>query len=296
VYDKQNSGIPYNLVFALAMDREGTIWAGSVNFDEVGGLVACRGVPVVDFNGDGLVNIKDLLRLIRSWDQDDPTVDIAPPPYGDGIVDTSDLELLISYWEQSVDDPTLIAHWALDEAEGTIASDSKGAIDGYAFGDPVWQPSAGQVGGAVSLDGSDDHIVVGSVLDPADGPFSIFAWVHGGSPGQVVISQFNGANWLRADPVSGCLMTDLCASGREGVALQSAAAITDGSWHRIGFVWDGFYRVIYVDDIPVAEDTQPNLKSSTGGLKIGCGVEPAAGTYWSGMIDEVRIYNRAVHP
>ncbi len=54
--------------------------------------------PTPDFNGDGLVDVKDLMRLIQSWGQDDPTVDIAPPPFGDGIVDVLDLELLMSYW------------------------------------------------------------------------------------------------------------------------------------------------------------------------------------------------------
>ena len=142
----------------------------------------------------------------------------------------------------------------------------------------------------------DDHIVTSLDLNPADGSFSVFAWVRGGAPGQVVISQFNGANWLGADSVLGCLTTDLHASGRSGVPLQSAVEITDGSWHRIGFVWDGSYRVIYVDDIPVAEDVQQGLEGSVGGLKIGCGIDPAAGTFWSGLIDDIRIYNRAVHP
>ena len=146
------------------------------------------------------------------------------------------------------------------------------------------------------MDGIDDHIVTTLALNPADGPFSVLAWVQGGAPGQVAISQFNGTNWLVADPVSGCLMTELCELGRGVVALQSAANITDGSWHRIGFIWDGVYRVIYVDDIAVAEDTQTGLESCIGGLKIGCGIDPLPGTFWAGLIDDVRIYSRAVHP
>jgi hypothetical protein len=252
-------------------------------------------LPPPDFNGDGIVNIKDLVKLIESWGQDDPMVDTAPQ-FGDGTVDALDLEFLMSHWEQSVDDPTLIAHWALDEAEGTVASDSKGTSEAYVFGDPVWRPDGGQVGGAISLDGMDDHIVASLVLNPAEGPFSVFAWVQGGAPGQTVISQFNGDNWLRADPASGCLASELCASGRGGVPLRSEELITDGSWHRVGFVWDGLCRVIYVDDVPVAEDTQNGLESSIGGLKIGCGAEPTTGKFWSGLIDDVRIYNRAVHP
>lgn len=53
---------------------------------------------------------------------------------------------------------------------------------------------------------------------------------------------------------------------------------------------------LYVDDVEVAKDTQPGLVSSEGGLYIGTGTDMALGTYWSGLIDEVRIYNRAVSP
>jgi predicted secreted protein/N-acetylneuraminic acid mutarotase len=57
-------------------------------------------IPSPDFNGDGKVDIEDLIILIEHWGQDEPSVDIAPPPFGDGIVDRLDLELFISYWEQ----------------------------------------------------------------------------------------------------------------------------------------------------------------------------------------------------
>jgi N-acetylneuraminic acid mutarotase len=53
--------------------------------------------PVVDFNGDEIVNISDLLRLTESWGLDDPLVDIGPLPWGDGIVDARDLLVLAEY-------------------------------------------------------------------------------------------------------------------------------------------------------------------------------------------------------
>jgi hypothetical protein len=49
-----------------------------------------------------------------------------------------------------------------------------------------------------------------------------------------------------------------------------------------------------VDDILVAEDTQNNLSSSLGGLNIGCGSDPAVGTFWPVLIDDVHIYNVAL--
>ncbi|MBN2314543.1 MAG: hypothetical protein JXM79_11480 [Sedimentisphaerales bacterium] len=252
--------------------------------------------PPPDFNGDGVVNIKELLRLIESWGRDDPMVDIAPPPFGDGMVDVLDLELLMSYWEQQVDDPTLIAHWALDETEGAVAYDSAGENDASVSGEPVWQPEGGKVGGALAFDGVDDYAFAPQGFNPADGPFSIFAWIQGGAPGQVVISQLNGADWLSADPASGFLMTALCESGRGGSSLKSESVITGGDWHRIGFVWDGAHRALYVDDILAAESTQKGLGSADGGLNIGCGMNSAPGTFWSSLIDEIRIYDRPLSP
>jgi hypothetical protein len=207
-----------------------------------------------------------------------------------------DLELLMSYWEQPVDDPTLTAHWALDETEGMLVTDSVGDNDAYAIGNPTWKPDGGQVNGALEFDGIDDYVITGFASNPEEGSFSVLVWIQGGAPGQVVMSQLNGANWLRADSASGCLMTELCASGRNGSPLQSETTIIDGAWHRIGFVWDGLNRSLYVDDILAAEGTQKGLGSAFGGLNIGCGVNSAAGTFWSGLIDDIRIYNRAVSP
>ena len=237
----------------------------------------------------------DLLRLIESWGQDDPAVDLAPAPFGDGVVDTLDLELLMSYWGQPIDDPTLIAHWALDETEGDVAYDSIGVNDAFVIGGTAWQPIGGLVEGALQLDGIDGCAVAGPALNPSDGPFSVFAWIKGGLPGQVVLSQQGVANWLILD-ADGNLMTELMDTGRSGNPLQSQTIITDGFWHRLGFVWDGFNRALYVDDILVAENTQDGLESSNNGMYIGTGKLMTPGTYWSGLIDEVRIYSRAVSP
>jgi hypothetical protein len=247
-----------------------------------------------DFNGDGIVDISDLLRLIESWGQDDPLVDIAPT-FGDGIVDASDLELLMSFWQQSVDDPTLIAHWTLDEAEGDVAYDSAGVNNAFVIGGTEWMPSGGQIGGALQLDGIEGAAIANTVLNPANGSFSVFAWITGGAPGQVIVSQQSAANWLTVDAY-GNLMTELKGAGRSTGPLFSEAIITDGQWHRIGFVWDGLNRMLYVDDILVAEDTQANLQGSDSGLYIGTGKAMESGTYWSGLIDDVRIYNRVVRP
>jgi len=248
-------------------------------------------VPIVDFNGNGKVDIKDLLKVIQYWNQNEPSVDIN----GDGTVDEKDLEILMEHWDQNVDDPTLLAHWALDETEGAVAYDSAGTNNAVLSGNPVWQPTEGQLNGALKLDGIDDCIITEPVLNPAEGPFSVFAWVKGGAAGQVVVSELN-SNWLCTDPSNGELTTELACQGRSTLPLLSQTVITDGEWHRIGLVLDGSNRTLYVDDVIVAQDTQDTLKGSYNGLYIGTGKAMESGTFWEGLIDEVRIYNRAVSP
>jgi hypothetical protein len=191
--------------------------------------------------------------------------------------------------------PSLIAYWTLDEEQGVFAFDSAADCDGTLIGDPVWQPDAGMMAGALQFDGIDDHVITDYVLDPADGPFSVFAWIQGGAPGQVIISQQGVANWMTTD-VDGNLMTELKAIGRLAGPLFSETIITDGQWHRIGLVWDGSHRMLYVDDVVVAEDIQIGLVGSEGGLYIGCGKTMESGTFFFGLIDDIRIYNRVVNP
>jgi N-acetylneuraminic acid mutarotase len=255
-------------------------------------------VPSPDFNGDGIVDDADVTIMVNHWQTDEPSCDLAPPPWGDGMVDVQDMEALIQYLGQYPDDPTLISHWAFDEAEGSIAVDSiseNGYGDGYVLGDPVWLPDGGQVNGAIQLDGVDDFIITSPVLNPADGPFSILTWIKGGNSGQGLVSQQAVSDWLTLDS-EGNLVTKLKGSDLLADPLVSETVITDGQWHRVGLVWDGSHRKLYVDGVVVAEDEQNGLAGSNSGLYIGCGKDVKTGTYFSGLIDDIRIYNRAVHP
>ena len=250
--------------------------------------------PPPDFNGDGRVDGKDVLILTRCWGTDDPICDIAPPPFGDGLVDLQDMIALADYIGKEVNDPTLVAHWALDEAAGMVACDSAGENDGTILGVPLWQPEDGKIGGALEFDGT-CFVVTDAVLSPADGPFSVLTWIKGGGPEQVIISQGGAANWLGID-ASGMLMTELKSAGRLGTPLHSGVVITDGDWHRVGFTWNGSSRNLHVDDKCVAQDSEVGLSDSHDGMNIGAGKNLIPATFFTGLIDDVRIYNRAVKP
>jgi hypothetical protein len=54
--------------------------------------------------------------------------------------------------------------------------------------------------------------------------------------------------------------------------------------------------MLSVDGVEVAKDTQDGQGVYGSGLYIGVGKDYAAGTYFSGLTDDVRIYNRVVSP
>jgi len=246
--------------------------------------------PILDFNGDRKVDFKDFSKLAQYWGQNGPSCDIAPPPLGDSIVDIHDVAVLAENWLTELG---LIAHWKLDETEGFIAHDSAGDHDGFLMTEnPLWRPLDGQVDGALELDGIDDYVSTQFVLNPAQGSFSVFAWVKSSSAGRVILSQQAGADWLHTVPPIGWLMTNL---GRGG-PLLSQTVITDGQWHRIGLTWDGTNRTLYVDDIEAAKDTDTGLQSADRGLYFGAGNNLEPVTFFSGLIDDLRIYDRAVTP
>ncbi|UCG56817.1 MAG: MBL fold metallo-hydrolase [Phycisphaerales bacterium] len=253
----------------------------------------------VDLDGNGIVNFADVALYASSWRSTplspgwNSEIDIGPPLFGDGVIAAEDAAILLEHWLTL---PGILAYWELDETEGGVAHDSVGGNDGYGPLDMVWWPEDGKLGGALEFDGTDDFLLTTFSLNPAETSFSAFAWIKGGGPGEVILSQASGANWLLADPSEGKLMTELRGSGRFGRTLLSQTVITDGNWHHVGMTWDGSNRILYVDDFEVARDTQTGLVGSDGVVQIGAGSAPAPGTYWDGLIDDVRIYNRAVTP
>jgi len=252
-------------------------------------------VPLVDFTGDGKVDGADICTMVDCWGTDDSACDIGPMPWGDGIVDVQDLRVLAEYIGEPVGDPTLVAHWAFDETEGVIAAESIGGNDAMIImGAPLWHPEGGAVDGALELNGT-TFLMIGSAPDLTGGPFSVLAWVKGGAPGQGIITQQGGIDWLKADIADGTLMTELLG-GRLGGQLRGETVITDGDWHRIAIASDASTCTLYVDDVPVAQTTQDGPPSTTGKLLIGCGKTMAPNTFFTGLIDDVRIYNRAVKP
>jgi Tol biopolymer transport system component len=53
--------------------------------------------PVVDLNGDGIVDAADMCIIVENWGTDNSLCDIGPMPWGDGVVDVEDLIVLAEH-------------------------------------------------------------------------------------------------------------------------------------------------------------------------------------------------------
>ncbi len=98
VNTKAYDACPYvssdGLTYYFTSDRDG----GHGSYD----LWQAPIIPIVDFDGDSLIGMGDLMMLIANWGQDEPICDVGPMPWGDGTVDEADLEVLMSQWGQEV--------------------------------------------------------------------------------------------------------------------------------------------------------------------------------------------------
>ena len=54
-------------------------------------------IPIVDFNGDRIVDAEDMCIMVDHWGEDYSLCDIGPMPWGDGIVDVEDLKVLAEH-------------------------------------------------------------------------------------------------------------------------------------------------------------------------------------------------------
>jgi hypothetical protein len=53
--------------------------------------------PVVDLNGDGIVDAADMCFVVDNWGTDNKFCDVGPMPWGDGVVDVEDLIVIAEH-------------------------------------------------------------------------------------------------------------------------------------------------------------------------------------------------------
>lgn len=75
--------------------------------------------------------------------------------------------------------------------------------------------------------------------------------------------------------------------------LSGGSLIPANTWTHLAASYDGVNQILYVNGVQVASRPLSGaVKTSTGPLRIGG--DGVWGEYFQGLIDEVRVYNRAL--
>jgi hypothetical protein len=210
-------------------------------------------------------------------------------------------------------DLSLVHNWALDEGSGTSAADAVGSRTGTLAGGAGRMP--GRLGNAVQLDGVDDRVSTTGVDLPTDASFSVSAWVNLATicdPGtawschKVAVSvdgtgtsKFRLGHMADQDQFSsGVWVFEMPESDTPGAQITKAAVSTLPSeldtWVHLVGVYDKASNnlMLYVNANRKNDGTLLTPWPASGPLHIGRGRDSsgAAGQYFGGGVDDVRLY------
>ena len=207
--------------------------------------------------------------------------------------------LIISSFSLSLaEEPGLVGMWSFDNGVGQIAKDSSGSMnDGRIFG-AAWVD--GIKGKALRFDGRDDSVDVGD--DPSlniTKAITIEAWIQGEnwstSPWHCIARKNDAYSLEVAKGLEGKGGVCLTLWGKpEGNFLWAQQQVEESESYYLAATWDGFYMKIYVNGVQRSE-TKPykgTLNITSAHLNIGAW--DGSNHPFNGIIDEVRVYNRAL--
>jgi len=205
-------------------------------------------------------------------------------------------------------DPDLVGWWKFEEASGTLYDQSDNHNDATSF-DGVLYHQAGRKGYALGFDGADDRVVVGTTGRPTD-TFSFGCWLKtsvtheidpesiagvGGVAGQRYVfdpqhgGDTNGGAGLSVG-TNGILVFEHGSNYMPATAVYEAEIGSD--WNHVMIVYDNKQPTIYLNGSAVrtgyaSPRAVVNAPIQIGGMAYG---------FFEGLIDEVRIYSRALSP
>ena len=228
------------------------------------------------------------------------TVTASAAAYVNGvdIIEVTDNDLL------EPDSTGLVAHWKLDETDtGQAVVDASGSGNNATHVN-ITNPDGPNANAAVgthslSTDGVDDYVSVPASpsLDLSGGKFTESVWVlpqhiddnfHGilGFHGNGFKQRYPGI-WIKQQNKIHAGFGD----GTEYVSFSTGSVLTPFEWNHIVATFDGTQYKIYVDGAEVYSTTKLSGKTPypTQQLNIG-----RIDNQFDGLIDDVRIYNRAL--
>ena len=202
----------------------------------------------------------------------------------------------------------LVGYWAMEEGSGQYTHDGSGnnndgrlgSNDGEAGdqADPQW--TIGKIGNALLFDGKDDYVDSGSdqSLD-ITGPITIEAWIYlnktpssAGHDFKIVYKRDASRGYqMRLRAEQSALRADFKGLSDDYLSYFTGTNLEKDRWYHVAVIWDGSLMRSYVNGaLDLVDDSSGTIAS---GPDINLIIShPKYG--FNGIIDEVRIYNRAL--
>nr|AHN98026.1 Glucose/sorbosone dehydrogenase [uncultured bacterium lac193] len=193
----------------------------------------------------------------------------------------------------------LVAAYSFNEGSGTVLTDVSGRGHPGTISGATWA-ATGRYGRALSFDGVNDWITIADAaeLDLTSG-MTLEAWVNPASSGgarTVLFKEMTAAHayLLYSDAASaGGRPTTSVRQAGANVSASGSAAVGLNTWTHLAATYDGATLRLYVNGTAVGSTalTGP-LDTTTGPLRIGGNA--IRSEWFTGLIDEIRVYNRAL--
>ncbi len=199
----------------------------------------------------------------------------------------------------------LVGWWNFDEGSGNTANDlsgygNNGTLSDFDFNDSSgWSNDTPSPGGySLKFDGVNDYLILGNKIGSfIDNSVTISAWIKPDSSGSREISnqgQWDGGPWTgwRFRQISSRINLKIGDNTLTSYEL-SAGTLEFGNWQHVVGSWDGSYIKLYIDGLNVGNEAKElTLQMNSGQHYIG---KYAGNAYFfNGLIDDVRIYSRAL--
>jgi hypothetical protein len=191
----------------------------------------------------------------------------------------------------------LVAAYGFNEGLGLTANDASGTGNNGALAGPVWN-AAGRFGQALSFDGINDWVTVpdANSLDLTTG-LTVEAWVRPTDLSgwrTVVIKEIGGGEAYTLYASEGSVpVAYINVSG--DLDAPGTTSLTLNTWTHLAATYDNAALRLYVNGSQVGSRALTgSIIPTSGPLRIG-GNAPFA-EFFKGLIDEVRVYNRALSP
>lgn len=215
------------------------------------------------------------------------------PLYPDVMAQGNNLSIS-ALWNQS----GLVGYWPMDEGTGTTALDMSGNGNGGTLSSPAPTWVSGKVGGgALNFDGSTNKVSISANNFPLGGnPRSVFAWVYlpSVSSGAYIVQSYgaySGSNYSALWIYVGSVYFGDNAEGYVGTL-----SVTPNAWHSVGYMYNGGTNVTTCLDGQCVTGTLASPLNTVlpGSDPADIGVGDNYAHNFPGLIDDVRIYNRAL--